>query len=74
MTPDEFDAAALAIIRPSWPDRERYGTPEAQVRALRGLAEAFADERAAWRIEQMCREERWPAATAGTLKTGTRSC
>jgi len=34
----QFDAEALAIIRPSWADRDRYATPAAQVAALRDLA------------------------------------
>jgi predicted DNA-binding transcriptional regulator AlpA len=38
MTDPEFDAAALAILRPSWDDRELYGTPELQLKALRKLA------------------------------------
>jgi hypothetical protein len=40
----QFDAEALAIIRPSWADRGRYPDAAAQVAALRQLA----DRRAAW--------------------------
>jgi hypothetical protein len=38
----QFDAAALAILRPSWDDRELYATPELQVKALRELADRRA--------------------------------
>lgn len=34
----EFDAQALAIIRPAWEDRDRYPDTAAQVAALRALA------------------------------------
>jgi hypothetical protein len=40
-----FDAAALAIIRPSWADRDRYPDAAAQVAALRVLADRRAAER-----------------------------
>lgn len=45
MTPGQFDAAAMAIIRPSWADRHRYATPERQVAAIRALADQWAASR-----------------------------
>jgi hypothetical protein len=53
-----FDAEALAIIRPSWADRDRYADPAAQVAALRALA----DRRAAGR---------WPLARIVPCHNGT---
>jgi hypothetical protein len=41
----QFDAEALAIIRPSWADRDRYSDATAQVAALRRLADRRAAER-----------------------------
>lgn len=38
----QFDAEALAIIRPSWADRGRYPDAAAQVAALRALADRRA--------------------------------
>ncbi|HMH92615.1 MAG TPA: hypothetical protein VK586_16205 [Streptosporangiaceae bacterium] len=42
MTDEQFDAEALAIIRPSWEDRDRYADPADQVAALRALADRRA--------------------------------
>ena len=42
MTDAQFDAEALAIIRPSWADRDRYADPAAQLAALRALADRRA--------------------------------
>lgn len=53
-----FDAEALAIIRPSWADRDRYADPAAQVAALRALA----DRRAAGG---------WPLARIAACHNGT---
>jgi hypothetical protein len=59
-----FDAAALAILRPSWDDRDRYATPELQVKALRSLA----DRRAASRSSDLV------SALATAIAAGRRTC
>lgn len=51
LTDAQFDAEALAIIRPSWADRDRYADPAAQVAALRALADRRARER--WPLVQV---------------------